>query len=131
MVLYKNILYGSFTTDDVGNIFRYAEWDGLLPYAGIAFGRAVPKTGFGFGLELGVYYDSDGPTMSLDATGMIEETKNQEALLQESFKENKFLPYASLRFAYSFKKKQKYENTKKSINGNFTCSTSKLCRQKI
>ncbi|MGY5355018.1 hypothetical protein [Wenyingzhuangia sp. IMCC45467] len=91
-----------FTSDDVGNLFINAEWDGLLPYAGISFGRPVPKTGFGFGLELGVYYDADGPSMSLDATGLIENTKNQEALLQESFKENKFLPYAALRFAFSF-----------------------------
>lgn len=91
-----------FTSDDIGNLFINAEWDGLLPYAGIAFGRAVPRTGFGFGLELGAYYDADGPKMSLDATGLIEDTKNQEALLQESFKENKFLPYAALRFSFSF-----------------------------
>ncbi|NJB82483.1 hypothetical protein [Wenyingzhuangia aestuarii] len=91
-----------FTSDDVGNIFINAQWEGLLPYAGIAFGRAVPTSGFGFGVELGTYYDADGPSMSLDATGIIEQTKNQEALLQDSFKENKFLPYLSLRLAYSF-----------------------------
>lgn len=91
-----------FTPDETGEIFINAEWDNLLPYFGIAFGKPVPKTGFGFGLELGTYYDADGPKMSLDATGIIEETKNQEALLQESFKENKFLPYVSLRLAFSF-----------------------------
>lgn len=91
-----------FTSDDIGQLFINAKWDGLLPYAGIAFGRAVPKTGFGFGLELGTYYDADGPAMSLDATGLVENTQNQEGLLQESFKENKFLPNVSLRFAFSF-----------------------------
>ncbi|WP_010135785.1 hypothetical protein [Ochrovirga pacifica] len=91
-----------FTSDDVGHILINAEWDQILPYFGLGFGRAVPKTGFGFGLELGTYYDADGPTMTLDATGLIEDTKNQQELLQESFKENKFIPYVNLRFAFSF-----------------------------
>lgn len=91
-----------FTTDDVGNIFINAEWGEVLPYLGIAFGRAVPKSGFGFGLNLGFYYDSDGPEMTLDATGLIEGTKDQQVLLQDSFSENKFLPNASLRLAFSF-----------------------------
>lgn len=91
-----------FTSDEVGQISIGAEWEGIMPYLGIGFGRAVPKTGFGFGLELGAYYAADGPTMSLTATEIIEQTSNQQSLLQDSFKENKFLPHASLRFAYSF-----------------------------
>lgn len=91
-----------FTADDIGHILINAEWDQILPYVGIAFGRAVPKSGFGIGLELGAFYDADGPTMSLDATGLIEETKNQQELLQESFKENKFLPNVNLRLSFSF-----------------------------
>ncbi|NIJ43576.1 hypothetical protein FHR24_000015 [Wenyingzhuangia heitensis] len=91
-----------FTSDDIGSLLINTEWNGLLPYAGISFGRPVPKSGFGFGLELGAYYDADGPSMSLNANGLIENTKNQEGLLQESFKENKFLPYVAFRFAFSF-----------------------------
>ncbi len=91
-----------FTPDEVGKITIGGEWDQILPYVGVAIGRAVPKKGLGFGLEIGTYYDADGPTMTLDATGIIEGTKNQESLLQESFEDNKFLPYLNLRLAYAF-----------------------------
>jgi hypothetical protein len=51
-------------------------------------------------MELGTYF-SGAPEVSLDATGIIENTKNQESLLQESFSELKFTPYLSLRLSYS------------------------------
>jgi len=37
----------------------------------------------------------------LDATGIIENTKNQESLLEDSFSELKYRPYLSLRLSYS------------------------------
>ena len=89
-----------FTPDQVGEITIDNKWQQISPYAGIAFGRAVPNSKFGFGVELGTYF-SGAPEVSLDATGIIENTKNQETLLQDSFSELKYRPYLSLRLSYS------------------------------
>jgi hypothetical protein len=89
-----------FTPDQVGKITIDNEWQQIAPYAGFAFGRAVTNSKFGFAMELGTYF-SGAPEVSLDATGIIENTKNQESLLQESFSELKFTPYLSLRLSYS------------------------------
>ena len=45
---------------------------------------------------------SSSPEITLDATGIIEQTKDQEALLNETFESFKFIPYASVRVSYSF-----------------------------
>jgi|SaaInlStandDraft_1057018.scaffolds.fasta_scaffold21249_4 hypothetical protein len=89
-----------FTPDQVGEITIDNKWQQVAPYAGIAFGRAVPNSKFGFAVELGTYF-SGAPEVSLDATGIIENTKNQETLLQDSFSELKYRPYLSLRLSYS------------------------------
>jgi len=89
-----------FTPDQVGEIIIDNKWQQIAPYAGIAFGRAVPNSKFGFAVELGTYF-SGAPEVSLDATGIIENTKNQETLLEDSFSELKYRPYLSLRLSYS------------------------------
>ena len=107
-VLFSNQLaYGQknelveFNSDDIGELNITTVWKKTAPYAGIGFGRAVPKNKrLGFGLEIGTYF-AGSPDVTLEATGLIEQTKDQEALLQESFSELKFIPYISFRLSYS------------------------------
>jgi len=90
--------------NDIGQINISTEWGKILPYAGIGFGRAVPKTGFNIGFELGAFYDQKGPEVSLTGTNLLQNNGNQEQidLLEDKLKDNKFLPYLNLRFAFSF-----------------------------
>ena len=45
-----------FNANDVGQLLIDLTWKKNLPYAGIGFGRAVPKKRVGFGLEIGTYF---------------------------------------------------------------------------
>lgn len=98
-----NIVIGEveFNSADSGNIDIDFNWGKTAPYLGIGFGRPVPKGRFGFAFDFGTYFSSS-PEITLDATGIIEQTKDQEGLLNESFESFKFIPYASFRLSYSF-----------------------------
>ncbi|TXD48503.1 MULTISPECIES: hypothetical protein [unclassified Polaribacter] len=98
-----NIVFGEveFNTDDSGSLDIDVNWFSVAPYLGLGFGRAVPNKRWGFAADLGTYFSSS-PNITLDATGIIEQSKNQEALLNESFESFKFIPYATLRVSYSF-----------------------------
>lgn len=90
-----------FTTDEVGVISIGNKWKKTAPYLGIGFGRAIPKNKrLGFGLEMGTYF-AGSPDVTLDATGIIEQTATQQPLVQESLSELKYLPYIMFRLSYS------------------------------
>lgn len=91
-----------FTTDDIGILTIGLTWKQNLPYAGIGFGRPVPKNKrLGFGMEIGTYFAGPG-TVNLQATGIIEDTATQQQLLQDSLgDELTYLPYLTFRLAYS------------------------------
>jgi hypothetical protein len=99
----ENITVGDveFTSEDSGSLNVDVNWSKVAPYLGLGFGRAVPNKRWGFAVDFGTYFSSS-PEITLDATGIIERSKDQEALLNESFKSFKFIPYASLRVSYSF-----------------------------
>jgi hypothetical protein len=98
-----NIVVGEveFNTEDSGSLDIDVNWSEVAPYLGLGFGRAVPNKRWGFAADLGTYFSSS-PEITLDATGIIEQSKDQEALLNESFESFKFIPYATLRVSYSF-----------------------------
>lgn len=91
----------TFNTNDSGNLNIDANWTEIAPYLGIGFGRLVSNKKFGFSFDFGSYFSSS-PEITLDATGIIEQTEDQEALLNESFTSFKFIPYASFRVSYAF-----------------------------
>lgn len=90
-----------FTSADSGNLDINFNWSKTAPYVGLGFGRAVPNKRLGFALDFGSYISSS-PEITLVATGVLEDTQDQEALLNESFESFKFIPYASFRLSYSF-----------------------------
>ena len=99
----NNITVGEveFNAEDSGSLNLDFNWSSTAPYLGLGFGRAVPNKRLGFAVDFGTYFSSS-PEITLDATGILEQTQDQEALLNESFESFKFIPYASFRLSYSF-----------------------------
>ena len=99
----ENIVVGEveFNSVDSGNLIINTTWSKVAPYLGVGFGRAVPNKRWGFAVDFGTYFSSS-PEITLDATGIIEQSKDQEGLLNESFESFKFIPYGSFRISYSF-----------------------------
>ncbi|GAB1447540.1 MAG: hypothetical protein L6Q78_05160 [Bacteroidia bacterium] len=64
-------------------------------YVGIGFGRAVPKGRVGVSLDLGAYYIQT-PQLNFSATGMLEPTSNQQAVLRENIKGYSWLPVMNI-----------------------------------
>ncbi|PWG04327.1 hypothetical protein [Polaribacter aquimarinus] len=90
-----------FNSADSGSLLIDMNWGKTSPYIGLGFGRSVPRKRLGFAIDIGTYMSSS-PEITLDATGIIEDTKNQEGLLNETFESFKFIPYAAFRLSYSF-----------------------------
>lgn len=99
----NNITVGEvvFNAQDSGNLNIDFNWSEISPYLGLGFGRVVANKRIGFAFDFGTYISS-APEITLDATGIIEQTQDQEGLLNESFESFKFIPYASFRLSYSF-----------------------------
>lgn len=90
-----------FTTEDIGLLSITTTWKKQVPYAGIGFGRQVPKNKrLGFGIEVGTYF-AGAPEVNLQATGILENTSTQESKLQDAFGELSYLPYVQLRVSYA------------------------------
>ena len=101
-VLYDDDLqYGEIeiSKEEVGDITLGLDYPGLAPYAGLGFGRAVPKGRFGFGFEIGTYYVGS-PDVSLEASKMLSPTKEEELeQLEDNFSGYAWLPFINLRLA--------------------------------
>jgi hypothetical protein len=90
-----------FTSDDIGSLDIDFNWGEFAPYVGIGFGRAVSRKGLGFSFNAGTYY-TESPSITLVATNILEQTSDQEGLLNESFESFQFIPYLTFRLSYSF-----------------------------
>lgn len=89
------------SNENAGQIEADVTWSNIAPYAGIGFGRSVPKNRIGFGIEFGTYYTSS-PEVNLNATKLLSPTSNQEENLKESLNTFQFIPKIQIRLAYSF-----------------------------
>lgn len=90
-----------FTPDEIGNIDIGVDWDAFSPYFGFGFGRAVPDGYMDFGMDLGVFY-MGSPKVTVDATGMLEDTSQEEEELQANFADYKWLPQLNFRISIRF-----------------------------
>ncbi len=70
--------------DDVGQLDMDVVSEGVAPYLGFGFGRAVPKRRVGFGVEFGTYYVG-APTVTMEATELLTPSANREQ--EENFEE--------------------------------------------
>ena len=90
-----------FTPDEIGNIDIGVDWDAFNPYFGFGFGRAVPDGYMDFGMDMGMFY-MGSPNVSVDATGMLEDTSKEEEQLQANFADYKWLPQLNFRISFRF-----------------------------
>jgi hypothetical protein len=79
--------------EDVGQIDINVLYNGMAPYIGFGFGRAVPKRRVGFGMEFGTYYVG-APEVMMDATELFTPTANaeQEANFEKGLDSFRWLP---------------------------------------
>lgn len=110
IILTENIYFGEdgdgdgngdfvFTPDDIGRIDIGLDWTDFNPYFGIGFGRTVPNKSVGFGIDLGMFY-MGSPDVSVIATGMLEDTSEEEAELEENLSEYAWLPQLNFRLSF-------------------------------
>jgi|UPI00036FFB1A hypothetical protein len=99
----ESVAFGDviLTKEDYGNVAIGFDWEGIAPYLGLGFGRAVPKSNFGFSIEAGSYFTSS-PKMSLVATKLLTPTADQVEEIEETFKSWKFIPLMQFRVVYAF-----------------------------
>lgn len=88
-----------FTPDDIGRIDIGLNWSDINPYFGLGFGRAVPNKSVGFGMDIGMFYMGE-PDVSVNATGMLEDTEEEEAELEENLKDYAWLPQINFRLSF-------------------------------
>ncbi|WP_128546450.1 hypothetical protein [Larkinella soli] len=92
------------TPDNVGVIRTSLVWSRLRGYAGLGFGRSVPRRRFGFGAELGVYYQG-APRVDLQYEGFLETTtlKEQVPTIEHNLRGYRWLPVLQFVFTYAIR----------------------------
>ncbi len=90
------------TRGEIGSIFLEAN-PGLKinPYLGIGIGQLPSVKRLSYNLDLGVMY-AGKPSISLDASGMVTPTGEQDAQVEENMKWLRIIPYITLQLAYNF-----------------------------
>ncbi len=88
-----------FTPKEVGSFkFGLDYGKGIAPFAGIGFGRAVPKRRVGLGFELGTY-SLKQPVVSLTGTERLSSMNEQEAKVQANMNDWRYWPILNVRLA--------------------------------
>ncbi len=89
----------TFSPDDIGNVkFSVDYGKSIAPFAGIGFGRTIPKSRIGFGFELGTYYTKT-PEITLTGEKRLSSMSEQQAKVQENMKDWHYWPVINLRLA--------------------------------
>ncbi len=68
-------------------------------YAGLAFGRLVPKKRMNLSFEMGGWLKGS-PRFDVEATQLLSDNERNEPILNENFRNQKFFPNLSFRLAY-------------------------------
>lgn len=85
--------------DEVGTI-TFGMKASASPYIGIGFGRAIPKSRFGFTFEVGSYF-TGAQDVTFKATGMLEPSSVNEAVLQDNLSGLNWWPV--MNFGFNFR----------------------------
>jgi hypothetical protein len=89
-----------FTPDQVGNVsFSVDYGKSIAPFAGIGFGRTIPKNRVGFGFEMGTYY-AKSPIVTLNGEKRLSSMSEQQTKVQENMKDWHYWPVINLRVAF-------------------------------
>lgn len=88
--------------DLVGTITADVNWKKTVnPYAGIGWSNIVIDNRFSMNVDLGMYYLSK-PTVSMTATGLLEENVNNAATIERNIENYRYLPRLEVGFSYRF-----------------------------
>ncbi|MEA5260054.1 hypothetical protein VB264_19810 [Arcicella aquatica] len=89
----------SFTPDEIGNVKLSVDYGkSIAPFAGLGFGRTIPKSRIGFGFELGTYYTKT-PEVIITGEKRLSSMSEQQAIVQENMKDWHYWPVINLRLA--------------------------------
>lgn len=89
----------TFTPDQIGNVKLSVDYGkSIAPFAGIGFGRTIPKRRVGFGFEVGTYYTKT-PEVTITGEKRLSSMSDQQATVQENMKDWKYWPVINLRLA--------------------------------
>ncbi len=90
----------TFTPNEIGNVTLTVDYGkSIAPFAGIGFGRTIPKSRIGFGFELGSYY-MNTPKVSLTGKERLSSMSEQQSKVQENMKDWHYWPIMNLRIAF-------------------------------
>jgi len=93
-ILVDPLLVGTITTD--------VKWKKTVnPYAGIGWTNIVIDRKFSMNVDLGMYFLSK-PSVSMAATGLLEENVNNAATIERNIKNYRYLPRVEVGFSYRF-----------------------------
>ncbi|SOD91829.1 hypothetical protein [Spirosoma fluviale] len=86
---------------DVGTVNLAFHWHPLVGYLGWGFGRTIPKSRFGAGVEMGLFYLGK-PSVSLDYEGFLETTTIDEQVpaVERNLSNYRYLPSINLTVSY-------------------------------
>lgn len=88
--------------DHVGNIKTQIEWKKTVnPYAAIGWSNIIIDSRFSMHIDLGCYYLSK-PSVSMEATGLLEQNVNNAATIERNIKNYRYLPRLEFGFSYRF-----------------------------
>lgn len=89
----------SFTPDKIGTLnFSVDYGKTTVPFAGLGFGRAVPKRRVGFGFEGGLYY-LNSPNVMLGGTKFLASMSEQQPKVQTNMNDWRYYPVFNFRLA--------------------------------
>lgn len=91
--------------DNFGTIQAALRWHRLLGYAGMGFGRSLPRRRVGVGVELGVYY-LGAPRLELQYEGFLETTTLQEQVptIERNLSGYRWLPNLQFNLSYALRR---------------------------
>jgi hypothetical protein len=89
------------TPEDVGTVNLGLRWHSVVGYAGLGFGRTIPRRRVGVGVELGVFY-LGRPRVSLDYSGFLETTTIDEQIprVEQNLAGYRYLPSLNVTVTY-------------------------------
>ncbi|MDR9417391.1 hypothetical protein [Gracilimonas sp.] len=93
----------TFEPDRLGSLRAKVDYESkIVPYAGLGFGNPVAKGNkLKLNVELGAMY-TNSPNVTMEGTGMIAPTANQDQDFEDGLKDFKFYPVLNLGLTYRF-----------------------------
>ncbi|WP_101725367.1 hypothetical protein [Emticicia sp. TH156] len=88
-------------SEDFGQVDLDIKWSNLMPYAGIGFGKPIPKKKLGVNFNIGCFY-MGSPKINAGFQGFLESTTldSQIALIEKNVRNYSYFPMLSVSLRY-------------------------------